>query len=96
MLYAEIDQHLEGEATAAGRGRERQSPQRLQQEDGHHGHQPGGAGITAAWRRNWEQVILFLAYPPEVRRMIYPHPNSPYVERGPECYCHEDASGCSS
>jgi putative transposase len=27
--------------------------------------------ITAAWRRNWEQVIPFLAYPPEVRRMIY-------------------------
>jgi putative transposase len=27
--------------------------------------------ITAAWRRNWEQVIPFLAYPQEVRRMIY-------------------------
>ncbi len=27
--------------------------------------------ITAAWRRNWEQVIPFLAYPPEVRRMMY-------------------------
>jgi transposase-like protein len=27
--------------------------------------------ITAAWRRNWEQVIPFLAYPPEMRRMIY-------------------------
>jgi putative transposase len=27
--------------------------------------------ITAAWRRKWEQVIPFLAYPPEVRRMIY-------------------------
>jgi putative transposase len=27
--------------------------------------------ITAAWRRNWEQVTPFLAYPPEVRRMIY-------------------------
>jgi putative transposase len=27
--------------------------------------------ITAAWRRNWEQVIPFFAYPPDVRRMIY-------------------------
>jgi putative transposase len=27
--------------------------------------------ITAAWRRNWEQVIPFFAYPLEVRRMIY-------------------------
>jgi len=27
--------------------------------------------ITAALRRNWEQVIPFLAYPPQVRRMIY-------------------------
>jgi len=27
--------------------------------------------ITAAWRRNWTQVIPFFAYPPEVRKMIY-------------------------
>ncbi|TAK54210.1 MAG: hypothetical protein EPO25_07970 [Gammaproteobacteria bacterium] len=27
--------------------------------------------ITAAWRRNWEQVIPFFAYPPEVRRIMY-------------------------
>jgi len=27
--------------------------------------------ITAAWRRQWTQVIPFFAYPPEVRRMIY-------------------------
>src|ERR1019366_324855 len=27
--------------------------------------------ITAAWRRNWEQVIPFFAYPLDVRRMIY-------------------------
>src|SRR5450759_3015784 len=27
--------------------------------------------ITAAWRRNWEQVTPFLAYPLDVRRMIY-------------------------
>jgi putative transposase len=27
--------------------------------------------IAAAWRRNWEQVIPFFAYPPEVRRIIY-------------------------
>jgi putative transposase len=26
--------------------------------------------IAAAWRRNWEQVIPFFAYPPEVRRII--------------------------
>jgi len=27
--------------------------------------------ITAAWRRNWAEVIPFFAYPQEVRRMIY-------------------------
>jgi putative transposase len=27
--------------------------------------------IAAAWRRNWEQVIPFFVYPPEVRRIIY-------------------------
>ena len=26
--------------------------------------------IGAAWRRNWEQVIPFFVYPPEVRRII--------------------------
>lgn len=29
------------------------------------------AAITAMWRRNWEQVIPFFAYPQEVRKMIY-------------------------
>jgi putative transposase len=27
--------------------------------------------IAASWRRNWEQVMPFFAYPPEVRRIIY-------------------------
>ena len=27
--------------------------------------------ITAAWRRNWAEVIPFFAYPQDVRRMIY-------------------------
>jgi len=27
--------------------------------------------ITQSWRRNWEQVIPFFAYPAEVRRIIY-------------------------
>ena len=27
--------------------------------------------IAASWRRVWEQVIPFFAYPPAVRRMIY-------------------------
>jgi len=27
--------------------------------------------ITRSWRRNWEQVIPFFAYPMEVRRIIY-------------------------
>jgi putative transposase len=27
--------------------------------------------IAAAWWRNWEQVIPFFAYPPEVRRIMY-------------------------
>lgn len=29
------------------------------------------AAITAMWRRQWEQVIPFFAYPQEVRKMIY-------------------------
>jgi len=27
--------------------------------------------IAPAWRRQWEQVIPFFAYPPELRRIIY-------------------------
>jgi|ERR1700690_1886718 len=27
--------------------------------------------IAAAWRRNWERVIPFFAFPPEIRRVIY-------------------------
>lgn len=27
--------------------------------------------IAPIWRRNWEQVIPFYAYPPEIRKMIY-------------------------
>ena len=27
--------------------------------------------IAPAWRRQWEQIIPFFAYPPEVRRIIY-------------------------
>jgi putative transposase len=27
--------------------------------------------ISASWRRNWEQVIPFFAYPSEVRRIVY-------------------------
>ena len=27
--------------------------------------------IVQSWKRNWEQVIPFFAFPPEVRRMIY-------------------------
>jgi putative transposase len=27
--------------------------------------------IGQSWRRNWEQVIPFFAYPPEIRKMIY-------------------------
>jgi transposase-like protein len=27
--------------------------------------------VAAAWRRQWDQVIPFFAYPPEVRRIIY-------------------------
>ncbi len=27
--------------------------------------------IVASWRRNWEQVIPFFAYGPEIRKMIY-------------------------
>jgi putative transposase len=38
-------------------------------EEGPWGHKY--PAITAAWRRNWEQVIPFFAYPPEVRRTIY-------------------------
>jgi transposase-like protein len=27
--------------------------------------------IVAAWRRAWPRVILFFAFPPEIRRVIY-------------------------
>ncbi|MGC9128900.1 MAG: transposase, partial [Acidithiobacillus sp.] len=27
--------------------------------------------VTAAWRRAWDKVIPFFAFPPEVRRVIY-------------------------
>jgi transposase-like protein len=27
--------------------------------------------IAASWRRNWERVIPFFAYPPDVRRVLY-------------------------
>ncbi len=27
--------------------------------------------IAPAWRRQWEQVVPFFAFPPEVRRTIY-------------------------
>jgi len=27
--------------------------------------------VVAMWRRQWEQVIPFFAYPPEVRSIIY-------------------------
>ena len=27
--------------------------------------------IAESWRRNWEQIIPFYAYPPEVRKIIY-------------------------
>ncbi|MGC0155796.1 transposase, partial [Chromobacterium vaccinii] len=27
--------------------------------------------VAAMWRRQWEQVIPFFAYPPEVRKIIY-------------------------
>lgn len=30
------------------------------------------ASIAAMWRRNWERVAVFFAYPEEIRRVIYP------------------------
>jgi transposase-like protein len=27
--------------------------------------------VVAAWRRNWDRVIPFFAFPPEVRRVLY-------------------------
>ncbi len=27
--------------------------------------------ISQCWRRNWEQIIPFFAYPPEIRKVIY-------------------------
>ena len=27
--------------------------------------------IAESWRRNWEQIIPFYSYPPEVRKIIY-------------------------
>lgn len=31
----------------------------------------GYPAIVKLWRANWEEFILFLAFPPEVRRVIY-------------------------
>ena len=54
MLNAEMDQHLEGETAIPGSEGDssRQPPQRLQQEDGPDGHQPGGAGDPAGSARH--------------------------------------------
>jgi transposase-like protein len=27
--------------------------------------------IGESWKRNWEEVISFFSYPPEIRKMIY-------------------------
>lgn len=27
--------------------------------------------IAQVWRRNWERIVVFFAYPPEIRRVIY-------------------------
>lgn len=27
--------------------------------------------IVQSWRRNWQRIILFFGYPPEIRRIIY-------------------------
>jgi len=27
--------------------------------------------ISQTWRRNWERIVPFFAYPPEIRRVIY-------------------------
>ena len=27
--------------------------------------------ISQSWRRNWERIITFFAYPPEIRKVIY-------------------------
>ena len=44
--------------------------QRLEEfSDGPWGHKY--PTIVQSWKRNWEQVIPFFAFPPEVRRMIY-------------------------
>jgi putative transposase len=39
------------------------------------------AAVTAMWRRNWEQVIPFFAYPQEVRKMIYAPEEIPLGDR---------------
>jgi putative transposase len=42
--------------------------------------------ITKAWQDSWEHVIPFLAFPPEVRRVIYTTDES-VKSRRPECAC---------
>jgi hypothetical protein len=32
---------------------------------------PAAAAGGQAWRENWEYVIPFLAFPPDVRRVVY-------------------------
>ena len=54
----------------ASRRRGRQQPQRLFEEDGAVWGRKYPA-IAQSWRRNWEQVIPFFAFPVAVRRIIY-------------------------
>ncbi|KAI3602823.1 Mobile element protein, partial [Cupriavidus necator H850] len=39
--------------------------------------------VADMWRRQWEQVIPFFAYPPEVRRIIY---TTDEVDKRPVCF----------
>ncbi|MBN2251090.1 MAG: transposase, partial [Candidatus Altiarchaeota archaeon] len=27
--------------------------------------------ISASWRRNWDEIVTFFKYPPEIRKMVY-------------------------
>ncbi|HST21060.1 MAG TPA: IS256 family transposase [Blastocatellia bacterium] len=38
--------------------------------------------ISASWRRNWERVVVFLAYPQEIRKVIYTTNAIESVNRG--------------
>ena len=48
------------------------------------------SSVVAAWRRAWDKVIPFLAFPPAVRKVVYTT-NAIRVHQRPAAQNHQDA-----